>query len=146
VISSRVKHIQKDQASISLSSQKEFGIMFLAQTGHALFNLLHILSSQQSYIEVALAALLLQMNSFSPLYPMLAYHLCPCCEGLRSFMFHAQALELAFKNETVGLVTRDEFVNKRNTIQKRIEEQTLKQKREAEEAAARVIFPPRDAV
>jgi hypothetical protein len=53
-----------------------------------------------------------------------------------------QVLEAAFKNETVGLVTRDEFVNKRNTLQRRIEEQALQQKRAAEDSAARV-FPKR---
>lgn len=48
----------------------------------------------------------------------------------------SQVLEAAFKNETVGLVTREEFLNKRNTIKDRLQEEEEKRKREAEAEAA----------
>ena len=47
-----------------------------------------------------------------------------------------QVLEAAFKNETIGLVTREEFLNKRNTLEKRLEEEAAKKKRDAEQLAA----------
>ena len=50
-----------------------------------------------------------------------------------------QAIETVFKNETIGLVTREEFVNKRATVQERFEEEVLKRKRQAEEDARQVL-------
>ena len=47
-----------------------------------------------------------------------------------------QVLEAAFKNETIGLVTREEFLNKRNTLEKRLEEEAARKKRDAEQLAA----------
>eukprot|EP00877_Chromochloris_zofingiensis_P006192 jgi/Chrzof1/1826/Cz10g22180.t1 len=56
--------------------------------------------------------------------------------GLREFgVSSAEAYEAAFKNETVGLVTREEFMRKQATIQERIEDEKLKQRQEAEAAA-----------
>lgn len=49
-----------------------------------------------------------------------------------------QAIETVFKNETIGLVTREEFVSKRATVQERFEEEVLKRKRQAEETARQV--------
>ena len=43
-----------------------------------------------------------------------------------------QVLDNAFKNETVGLVTREEFLTKRQTLKNRLEEEVLRKKREAE--------------
>ncbi|KAK9807062.1 hypothetical protein WJX72_012353 [[Myrmecia] bisecta] len=58
--------------------------------------------------------------------------------GLRQFGAGvSEVLETAFKNETVGLVTRDEFVAKRQTLQERIEEENRKRKLEAEEQASK---------
>lgn len=51
-----------------------------------------------------------------------------------------QAIETVFKNETIGLVTREEFVSKRATVQERFEEEVLKRKRQAEEDARQVLF------
>ncbi len=53
---------------------------------------------------------------------------------------HTQALENAFKAETIGLVTREEFVEKRKTLADRLEEEASKRKREAEEAAQLVVY------
>ena len=56
--------------------------------------------------------------------------------GLRQFgSSKAEAYEAAFKNETVGLVTREEFIQKRTTIQERLEEEELKERLEAEAVA-----------
>ena len=49
-----------------------------------------------------------------------------------------QAIEHAFKNETVGLVTREQFVEKRLTIEERLKEEEKRQRHEAEEEALRV--------
>ena len=49
-----------------------------------------------------------------------------------------QAIEHAFKNETVGLVTREQFVEKRTTIEERLKEEEKRQRHEAEEEALRV--------
>lgn len=57
--------------------------------------------------------------------------------GLRQFgASKSEAYEAAFKNETVGLVTRQEFLEKRNTIQERLAEDELRDRLEAEAAAA----------
>jgi protein FAM50 len=57
--------------------------------------------------------------------------------GLRQFgSSRSEAYEAAFKNETVGLVTREEFLEKRNTIQDRLAEDELRERMEAEAAAA----------
>lgn len=45
-----------------------------------------------------------------------------------------QVLEHAFKNETIGLVTREEFIQKRTTLQERLEEQESRLKQEEEAA------------
>ena len=50
----------------------------------------------------------------------------------------AQVIEAAFKNETVGLVTREEFLNKRNTLQARQDEEEARVKRAAEAAVLQV--------
>lgn len=56
--------------------------------------------------------------------------------GLRQFgSGTSEAVEHAFKSETVGLVTRDEFVEKRQTIEERLKTEA-KRKRDAEEEAA----------
>ncbi|GMH33809.1 hypothetical protein BSKO_01643 [Bryopsis sp. KO-2023] len=57
--------------------------------------------------------------------------------GLRRFGAGSseQALETAFKNETIGLVTREEFIQKRTTLEERIEEAALRRKREEEDRA-----------
>ena len=56
--------------------------------------------------------------------------------GLRQFgSGTSEVVEHAFKSETVGLVTRDEFVEKRQTIEERLKAEA-KRKREAEEEAA----------
>ena len=56
--------------------------------------------------------------------------------GLRQFgASKSEALEAAFKNETVGLVTRKEFLEKRATIQDRLAEDELRERVEAEAAA-----------
>ena len=47
-----------------------------------------------------------------------------------------QVLEAAFKSETVGLVTREEFLNKRNTLKDRLEEEKEREKRRAQQEAA----------
>lgn len=47
-------------------------------------------------------------------------------------------LEHAFKAETVGLVTRDEFVQKRETLQERMEVEAKKARLAREEAEAQV--------
>lgn len=65
-----------------------------------------------------------------------------CC-GSETGRPPAQVLEAAFKNETVGLVTREEFMNKRNTIKDRMEQEEERRKRAAEaEAAGTPPFPP----
>lgn len=57
--------------------------------------------------------------------------------GLRQFgSSKAETYEAAFKTETVGLVTRKEFLEKRATIQERLEEDELRERLEAEAAAA----------
>lgn len=59
--------------------------------------------------------------------------------GLRDFSSGtSEALENAFKAETVGLVTRAEFVEKRATIADRLEEEARKRRAAAEDAAMRV--------
>lgn len=56
--------------------------------------------------------------------------------GLRQFgAGQAEALEAAFKSETIGLVTREEFVSARSTLAERFLEQAREKKRSAEEAA-----------
>lgn len=56
--------------------------------------------------------------------------------GLRQFgASKSEVLEAAFKNETVGLVTRQEFLEKRATIQDRLAEDELRERLEAETAA-----------
>ena len=52
-----------------------------------------------------------------------------------------QALERAFKDETAGLVTRDEFLHKRDTLAQRVAADAVRRKREAEEALAEVRVP-----
>ena len=47
-------------------------------------------------------------------------------------------LEHAFKAETIGLVTRDEFVQKRDTIKERLEEEAKKQRLAREEQELQV--------
>lgn len=55
--------------------------------------------------------------------------------GLRQFgVSKTEVLESTFKNETIGLVTREEFIQKRTTLQERVEEEFARKKREAEEA------------
>jgi protein FAM50 len=57
--------------------------------------------------------------------------------GLRQFgSSKAETYEAAFKTETVGLVTRKEFIEKRATIQERLEEDEARERQEAEAAAA----------
>lgn len=57
--------------------------------------------------------------------------------GLRQFgSSKSEAYEAAFKTETVGLVTRKEFLEKRATIQERLEEDELRERLQAEAAAA----------
>lgn len=56
---------------------------------------------------------------------------CPSCH-------RPQAIEAAFKNETVGLVTREQFVEKRQTIEERLKEEEKRRRHEAEEEALRV--------
>ena len=51
---------------------------------------------------------------------------------------HPQAIEAAFKNETIGLVTREQFVEKRQTIEERLKEEEKRRRHEAEEEALRV--------
>jgi hypothetical protein len=47
-------------------------------------------------------------------------------------------LEHAFKAETVGLVTRDEFVQKRDTIKERLEEEAKQQRMAREQQELQV--------
>lgn len=49
-----------------------------------------------------------------------------------------QAVETAFKNETVGLVTREEFMEKRATISNRLLEEKKRHRAEEEEAEMKV--------
>jgi len=65
--------------------------------------------------------------------------------GIRQFgAGQAEALENAFKNETVGLVTKAEFMSKRSTLAERFQEDARTTKRAAEDAAALVrYFKPR---
>lgn len=49
-----------------------------------------------------------------------------------------QAIEHAFKNETIGLVTREQFVEKRLTIEERLKAEQKRIRHEAEEEALRV--------
>lgn len=49
-----------------------------------------------------------------------------------------QTLETAFKNETIGLVTRKEFIEKRATISDRLLEEKKRQRAAEEEAELRV--------
>ncbi len=49
-----------------------------------------------------------------------------------------QVVEAAFKNETVGLVTREEFLHKRNTLQARQDSEVARQKRAAEAVVQQV--------
>lgn len=51
-----------------------------------------------------------------------------------------QAIENAFKNETIGLVTREEFLAKRNTMEERFKEEEKKRRREVDDAVSKVIF------
>ena len=50
----------------------------------------------------------------------------------------AEALENAFKNETVGLVTKAEFMSRRSTLAERLGEETRRAKREADDSASLV--------
>ena len=45
-----------------------------------------------------------------------------------------QTLDAAFKIETVGLVTREEFLSKRETLRDRMDEAKAQAKREADKA------------
>lgn len=49
-------------------------------------------------------------------------------------------MEAAFKIETVGLVTREEFLSKRDTIRERLDEAKAQAKRDADKALNQV--PP----
>lgn len=49
-----------------------------------------------------------------------------------------QTLEAAFKNETIGLVTREQFVKKRDTIGDRLQEEKKRAREAEEEATAQV--------
>lgn len=53
-----------------------------------------------------------------------------------------QALENAFKAETVGLVTREEFMEKRRTLAERLEHEAAEKKRAAEEAERQARVEP----
>lgn len=58
--------------------------------------------------------------------------------GLRQFGASTEeALEHAFKNETVGLVTKAEFIQKRTTLQERLEEEQRRKEAEDEDALAK---------
>ncbi|PRW18417.1 XAP5 CIRCADIAN TIMEKEEPER [Chlorella sorokiniana] len=58
--------------------------------------------------------------------------------GLRQFgAASSEAIEAAFKNETIGLVTREQFVEKRQTIEERLKEEEKRRRHEAEEEALR---------
>ncbi len=50
--------------------------------------------------------------------------------------------EQAFKDSTVGLVTRDKFLHMKNTIQERREEEAAQAKREAEQQQEQVSQRP----
>ena len=50
-------------------------------------------------------------------------------------------LERAFKDETAGLVSRADFIQKRDTIAQRLEADQIKRKRVAEDALAQVLAP-----
>jgi hypothetical protein len=57
--------------------------------------------------------------------------------GLKQFgSSKSEAYEAAFKTETVGLVTREEFMQKRNTIAQRLADEEAREKEAAEAAAA----------
>jgi hypothetical protein len=58
----------------------------------------------------------------------------------------AQVIEHAFKNETVGLVTREQFVEKRLTIEERLKEEEKRRRHEAEEEALWVRLAGRRCV
>ena len=61
--------------------------------------------------------------------------------GLRQFgAGQSEMLENAFKVETVGLVTKAEFLSKRNTLRDRLEEEQKRSRRAATEAAHQVPF------
>jgi len=49
--------------------------------------------------------------------------------------------EQAFKDSTVGLVTRDDFLHMKNTIQERSEEEAARAKRKAEQEQEQVSQP-----
>ncbi|KAG2491992.1 hypothetical protein HYH03_009722 [Edaphochlamys debaryana] len=58
--------------------------------------------------------------------------------GLKKFGASTEeALEHAFKNETVGLVTKAEFIQKRTTLQERLEEEARKKSEADEDAVLR---------
>lgn len=58
--------------------------------------------------------------------------------GLRQFgAASSEAIEHAFKNETVGLVTREQFVEKRTTIEERIKAEQKRMRHEADEEEQR---------
>lgn len=58
--------------------------------------------------------------------------------GLRQFgAASSEAIEHAFKNETIGLVTREQFVEKRLTIEDRLKAEQKRLRHEAEEEALR---------
>lgn len=59
---------------------------------------------------------------------------------------NGQVMEAAFKNETVGLVTREEFLNKRNTLKDRMDKAAAKAKREAERVQEQVRDHPAAAL
>ena len=62
--------------------------------------------------------------------------------GLRQFgAGQSELLENAFKVETVGLVTKAEFLSKRNSIRDRLEEEQKASKRAATEAGYQVGCP-----
>lgn len=59
---------------------------------------------------------------------------CSCPYNERHRGCALQTLEAAFKIETVGLVTREEFLSKRETLKDRMDEAKAQAKREADKA------------
>jgi hypothetical protein len=62
----------------------------------------------------------------------------PVAEWRSGAAAQAEALENAFKNETVGLVTKAEFMSRRSTLAERLGEETRRAKREVEDSASLV--------
>lgn len=61
-----------------------------------------------------------------------------CSSHSSAMVVALQVLEAAFKNETVGLVTREEFINKRQTLADRYEEDAKRKRQESEDKALQV--------